>query len=68
MRCSCCNKALSDYESTLKHAYRDEYIDTCLVCLEGSNIPFVGRKDLEPEGQAEEEDPPWDENDDDIPF
>lgn len=33
MRCSCCNKRLSDYEATLKHAITGAYLDTCLDCL-----------------------------------
>lgn len=33
MRCSCCNKRLTDYESTLKHAVTGAYLDTCLDCL-----------------------------------
>lgn len=46
MRCSCCNKALSDYESTLRHAESKQFLDTCLNCLEDIDIPVKGRKDL----------------------
>lgn len=48
MRCVCCNKALNDYESTLKHAETGAYLDICVKCLDGLNIPVVGRKDLNP--------------------
>lgn len=33
MHCICCNKVLSDYEATLKHAETGEYLDTCMECL-----------------------------------
>lgn len=33
MRCGCCNKRLSDYETTLKHAETGEYLDLCMDCL-----------------------------------
>ncbi len=33
MRCGCCNKRLSDYETTLKHAETGEYLDLCMGCL-----------------------------------
>lgn len=38
MRCSCCNRNLSDYESTLRSASTGEYLDTCRVCLKDLNI------------------------------
>jgi len=46
MRCSCCNKALNNYESTLKSATTGEYMDTCMDCLDGLDIETVGREDL----------------------
>lgn len=50
MRCSCCNKRLSDYESTLKHAVTGTYLDTCLDCLSEIAhevpLPVKARKDL----------------------
>jgi hypothetical protein len=33
MKCTCCNKALSDYEATLRHAETREFLDTCADCL-----------------------------------
>ena len=33
MKCTCCNKALSDYEATLRHAETKEFLDTCSECL-----------------------------------
>jgi len=46
MRCDCCNKKLSPYESTLRHAESRAFLDTCLSCLDGLGIPYVGRSDL----------------------
>ena len=53
MRCSCCNKRLSDYETTLKHGVTGEYLDTCLYCLSDIAhdvpMPVKARKDLIPD-------------------
>lgn len=53
MRCSCCNKRLSDYETTLKHAETGQYLDTCLDCLSDIAhqvpMPVKARKDLIPD-------------------
>ena len=50
MRCGCCNKRLSDYESTLKHAETGHYLDTCMDCLSeiAYDVPMLvkDRKDL----------------------
>lgn len=50
MRCSCCDKKLSDYETTLKHAVTGAYLDTCIDCLSeiaaDVPMPVKGRKDL----------------------
>lgn len=46
MRCTCCNKALNDYESTLKSATTGEYLDTCMNCLQDLDIETIGREDL----------------------
>lgn len=46
MRCTCCNRLLSDYESTLRHAVTREFLDTCNKCLEDLDIPSTGRPDL----------------------
>lgn len=46
MRCSCCNRNLNDYESTLKSASTGEYLDTCMSCLDDLGIDTIGRDDL----------------------
>ena len=38
MRCYCCNRNLSDYESTLRHPVTLEFLDTCVKCLK--DIPI----------------------------
>ena len=52
---------------TLKHAVTLEYMDTCMKCLQGLNIPTIGREDL---NQYEVDDDEYDvmdnqENEDD---
>lgn len=47
IRCQCCNRPLSDYESTLRRADNGEFVDICLKCLEDIPITTVGRNDLE---------------------
>jgi len=49
MRCRCCDKNLSDYESTIKSSITNEYLDTCISCLKVIDIHYVGRPDLEEE-------------------
>lgn len=59
MRCSCCNKRLSDYETTLKHAETGSYLDTCLDCLSeiahDVPMPVKARKDLIPDMDIDRE-------------
>lgn len=55
MRCDCCNKNLSDYEATLRHAVTNEFMNTCNKCLEGLDIPVRGRPDLNPFESIEDE-------------
>ena len=46
MRCQCCNRTLSDYESTLRRADTLEFTDLCRSCLRDIPIATVGREDL----------------------
>ena len=41
IRCSCCNRNLSDYESTLRSANTGDYLDTCVKCLRDLDIPTL---------------------------
>lgn len=48
MRCYCCNKLLTDYESTLKSVNTNTYLDMCLGCLKTvkDDILYKDRVDL----------------------
>lgn len=48
MRCVLCNIALSDYESTVKHAITGKFLDICQNCFSSMevDIPVYDRKDL----------------------
>lgn len=64
MRCQCCNKNLSDYESTARHAVTGKFLDTCRKCLKDIPVPVRGREDLNPfEVMEEEVGLGWEEND-----
>ena len=61
MRCQCCNRSLSDYESCLRHPTTLEYLDICCKCLE--DIPI---EPIEPATKVDDvgyEDDPVDIND-----
>lgn len=64
MRCDCCNAPLSDFESTQRHAVSLEFLNTCNKCLEGLNIPTIGREELTkiPPYEQEKEADNWWEN------
>lgn len=55
MRCVCCNKNLSDWESTAKDE-KGGFLDMCIKCIKESGVVAVGRKDLEPVSIEDEED------------
>lgn len=46
IRCECCDKNLSDYESTLRLVSTGDFADTCLKCLKGLSIDVVGKQSL----------------------
>jgi hypothetical protein len=49
MRCVCCNKQLSDYESTRRHAITRDFLDMCNTCYTSvqDSVPSKAREDLE---------------------
>lgn len=56
MRCYCCNKNLSDFESRLKHPITNEYLDICTRCLPDTGIQAVEPIDaVDDVGYEEEE-------------
>lgn len=46
MHCDCCDKVLTDYEATLRYVSTEEFVNTCLKCLEGLNIEVKGNPAL----------------------
>jgi hypothetical protein len=50
MKCLCCDRLLTDYESTRKHAVTGVFIDLCQQCFKtvqaDANLPTKDRKDL----------------------
>ena len=63
MRCSCCNRALNDYESTLRSVQTGDFLDTCMNCLQDLDIDTVGREDLNWFEEAEDDDSVTEEED-----
>ena len=60
MHCQACNRLLSDFESTRKHAITFEFLDLCKVCFEDVKtiIPTIDRRELmtEQDFDADDED------------
>jgi hypothetical protein len=48
MRCQCCNTALNDYESTIRHAITKQFVEMCSTCLKSidAHVPLQVRNDL----------------------
>lgn len=59
MHCRCCDKLLSDFESTRKNADTGEYLDMCNKCFEESGLSslvnLIERQDLIEEFIPDEE-------------
>jgi len=50
MKCQCCDKLLSDYESTRKYPESSVYLDMCSTCYHASDLPntiYVEEEDVE---------------------
>jgi hypothetical protein len=55
MRCLCCNRNLSDYESVLKHPETGHYLDICVKCLVDIPVePVVPERFVDNVGYADE--------------
>jgi hypothetical protein len=63
MHCSCCDRLLTEFESTRRNANTFQFIDLCKVCFEDVKpfVPTIDRTDLMTEQDLDEEPP---ENDD----
>ncbi len=59
MRCVICNKSLTDYEATRKHALTQEFLDMCSECVgavcQDAPIPYKDRPDLWGEYDSDDE-------------
>ena len=74
MRCICCNTALNDYESTVRHGITRQFLEMCSICLKSVDayIPMQVRNDLLSENDTgniellEDDDYIEDYDDDDI--
>jgi hypothetical protein len=49
MRCICCNVILTPFESTVRSAADNSFMDTCDKCLSFSNVQVLTREDLRKE-------------------
>lgn len=56
MRCSACDKKLTDYEATRKSAESLEYLDLCNECYSyiAEDVPAIDRPDLRSIADEEE--------------
>ena len=56
MRCYCCNKALSDYESTRKSVTTGDFLDMCNKCYGSisNDVLAIERTDLRHEDEDED--------------
>ena len=57
MHCQACNRLLSDFESTRKHAITFEFLDLCKVCFDEVKtiIPTIDRRELMTEQDFDDE-------------
>ena len=56
MRCTACDKVLTDYEATRKSAESLEYLDLCNECYSyiAEDVPAIDREDLRDIADEEE--------------
>jgi hypothetical protein len=57
MHCSCCDRLLTEFESTRRNANTFQFIDLCKVCFEDVKpfVPTIDRADLITEADLDEE-------------
>jgi hypothetical protein len=65
MHCSCCDRLLTEFESTRRNANTFQFIDLCKVCFEDVKafVPTIDRKDLISEADLDEIDDDLDTGD-----
>jgi len=59
MHCVNCDRLLSDFEATRKHAITFQFLDLCKVCFEDVKtiIPTIDRRELMTEQDLDTDDP-----------
>jgi len=57
MHCNCCDRLLTEFESTRRNANTFQFIDLCKVCFEDVKpfVPTIDRTDLITEADLDEE-------------
>lgn len=57
MHCSCCDRLLTEFESTRRNANTFQFIDLCKVCFEDVKpfVPTIDRADLITEQDLDED-------------
>jgi hypothetical protein len=57
MHCNCCDRLLTEFESTRRNANTFQFIDLCKVCFEDVKpfVPTIDRTDLLTEADLDEE-------------
>jgi hypothetical protein len=57
MHCNCCDRLLTEFESTRRNANTFQFIDLCKVCFEDVKpfVPTIDRADLITEADLDEE-------------
>jgi hypothetical protein len=58
MHCSCCDRLLTEFESTRRNANTFQFIDLCKICFEDVKpyVPTIDRKDLISEADLDVDD------------
>lgn len=66
MRCCCCNRNLSDFESVLRHPVTNDFLDICKKCLPDTGIVPVEPATMEDDVGYEELEEFMEESDEDL--
>lgn len=55
MRCYCCNKNLSDYESRLRSVVSQDFLDMCKKCIDEADIQYSAPANVEEDSVDDDE-------------
>ena len=67
-RCVCCDRNLSDFESTIRLRSTGEFADTCQTCIKeiGPDVEYIYRNDVQDAGDEESEDEDYGDEDESV--